>query len=87
MKETVYLKPPHGVNVTKGKSLRVMRSLYGLKQSARDWNLLLRSEILIWGFFQSLADPGIFTHKERFLTALVNVDEIAISSNSIDNLS
>lgn len=58
MKETVYLKPPYGISVTKGSSLRVMRSLYGLKQSARDWNLLLRSEMLKWGFVQSLADPS-----------------------------
>ncbi|POS86239.1 hypothetical protein EPUL_001447 [Erysiphe pulchra] len=46
MKEVVYLKPPKGVQVTKGKSLRVLRSPYGLRQSARDWNSLLPSEMI-----------------------------------------
>ncbi|KAI0991003.1 hypothetical protein K3495_g17184, partial [Podosphaera aphanis] len=86
MKEVVYLKPPKGVQVTKGKSLRVLRSLYGLKQSARDWNLLLRSQLLTWGFTQSLADPCLFTHKEKCLTALVYVDDIAISGKTSANL-
>ena len=40
LKEEIYLKPPKGVQVTNGYALRVLRSLYGLKQAARDWNLL-----------------------------------------------
>ncbi|KAI0992649.1 hypothetical protein K3495_g15536, partial [Podosphaera aphanis] len=82
MKEVVYLKPPQGVKVTKGKSLRVLRSLYGLKQSARDWNLLLRSQLLRWGFKQSLADPCLFTHGAKGISALVYVDDIAVSAKS-----
>ncbi|KHJ32258.1 hypothetical protein EV44_g0261 [Erysiphe necator] len=86
MKEIVFLKPPKGVNVTKGKSLRVLRSLYGLKQSARDWNQLLHSQLLSWGFIQSLADPCLFTYKEKCLVALVYVDDIAVSGKNLDNL-
>ena len=86
MKEVVYLRPPKGVKVTKGMSLRVLRSLYGLKQSARDWNKLLQSEMVKWGFIQSLADPCLFTHKSRGLIGLVYVDDIAIAGKSTANL-
>lgn len=37
---------PEGVNVKPGNALKVLRSLYGLKQAARDWNQLLKSKIL-----------------------------------------
>ncbi|KAI0995269.1 hypothetical protein K3495_g12913 [Podosphaera aphanis] len=86
IKETVYLKPPQGIKVTKGKSLRVLRSLYGLKQSARDWNLLLRSHIMKWGFVQSSADPCLFTNKRKSLIALVYVDDIAVAGKCISSL-
>jgi hypothetical protein len=36
IKEDIYLKAPQGVHVKKGNVLKVLRSLYGLKQSARD---------------------------------------------------
>jgi hypothetical protein len=36
LKEKIYLSPPQGVDVRKGHTLRVLRSLYGLKQAARD---------------------------------------------------
>lgn len=86
MKEIVFLKPPEGVNVTKAKSLRVLRSLYGLEQSAGDWNQLLRSQLLSWGFIQSLADPCLSTKKEKCLVALVYVEDIAVSGKNLDNL-
>jgi hypothetical protein len=36
LKEKIYLSPPKGVKVKKGYALRVLRSLYGLKQAARN---------------------------------------------------
>ena len=86
LKEVVYLKPPKGAQVTKGKSLRVLRFLCGLKQSAHDWNLLLRSQLPEWGFTQSLADPCLFTHIEKCLTTLVYVDDITISGKTSADL-
>ena len=36
LKEIIYLKPPKGIKVIKGIVLRVLRSLYSLKQARRD---------------------------------------------------
>ncbi|KAF7576146.1 hypothetical protein PtrM4_003860 [Pyrenophora tritici-repentis] len=80
LKEEIFLKQPQGVEVKKGYVLRVLRSLYGLKQAARDWNLLIKKELLAWGFVQSLADPCMFIHKEKQLRILVYVDDIAAAA-------
>jgi hypothetical protein len=85
LKEQIYLAPPQGVEVKDGYALRVLRSLYGLKQSARDWNSLCRDYLLGVGFKQSLADPCLFTHQERHIQLLVYVDDILCASERIDD--
>ena len=66
--------------------LKILRSLYGLKQSARDWNQLLKSMMLKWGFTQSLADPCLFVHRGRGLMILVYVDDIAAAGKDSADL-
>ncbi|KAI0991844.1 hypothetical protein K3495_g16343, partial [Podosphaera aphanis] len=80
--ELLFLRAPEGINVKPGHALRVKRSLYGLKQAARDWNQLFKSKLLKWGFIQSLADPCLFTHPSRAVNILVYVDDIAVASKS-----
>jgi hypothetical protein len=46
LKEQILIKQPEGVHVKKGHVLKVLRSLYRLKQAARDWNLLIKKELL-----------------------------------------
>ncbi|KAI1004161.1 hypothetical protein K3495_g4052 [Podosphaera aphanis] len=78
--EEIWMKVPKGIERTKpGIALRLMRSLYGLKQAARDWNHLIRSELINWGFVQSKADPCLFIHVERQIR-LVYVDDLAAAA-------
>ena len=76
LKEKIYMAVPEGLDVKKGQVLKIMRSLYGLKQAARDWNLLLKRKLLEWGFKQSLADPCVFVHPENSVKIIVYVDDI-----------
>src|SRR5436190_2447527 len=46
LKEEIYLEPPKGIPIKKGCIWQALRSLYGLKQAARDWNRLIRKELL-----------------------------------------
>src|SRR6266487_3907945 len=74
----LWMKLPQGVERTKsGTALHLLRSLYGLKQSARDWNLLMKTELTKWGFQQSKADPCLFVHVEHEIRLLVYVDDLA----------
>jgi Reverse transcriptase (RNA-dependent DNA polymerase)/gag-polypeptide of LTR copia-type len=86
LKEKIYLTAPKGVEVKKGCVLQVLRSLYGLKQAARDWNLLIKRELLNWGFVQSLADPCMFRHEERGIKLLVYVDDIVAAARKQDQI-
>ena len=65
LKEDIFLVPLEGVKVVRGKVLKALRSLYGLKQAGRDWNLLLKDFLKSIGFRQSLANPYLFVYKAR----------------------
>ena len=50
LKEKIFIAAPKGVDYPRGKVLRVLRSLYGLKQAARDWYEKLIKALLGIGF-------------------------------------
>ncbi|SPC65441.1 related to retrotransposon protein [Ustilago sp. UG-2017b] len=39
LNHVIYMKPPEGAKVPNGKAYRVVKGLYGLKQSGREWNM------------------------------------------------
>lgn len=85
LKERIYLSAPAGVSVKDGHCLRALKSLYGLKQAARDWNTVYSDYLRELGFMQSRADPCLFTH-HRGILLLVYVDDIAAASQSCSDL-
>ncbi|KAI0994587.1 hypothetical protein K3495_g13594 [Podosphaera aphanis] len=86
LKEQIFLAPPEGFKVKKGHVLRALRSLYGLKQAGRDWNLLLRNFLIERKFAQSKADPCVYIHEEKHIKMLVYVDDIIAASPVYNNL-
>ena len=50
LKEKIFITAPKGINYLRGKVLRVLRSLYSLKQAARDWHEKLIKALLDIGF-------------------------------------
>ena len=62
MQEEVYMKQPEGF-VKKGEEnlvCKLKKSIYGLKQSSRCWNVTLHSHLLEMGFTQSTSDPCLY---------------------------
>lgn len=80
------MSPPEGMSVKKGHVLQLLRSLYGLKQAARNWNLLMKEELLKWGFIQSKAEPCMYTHPDRHLIIMVYVDDIIAAASKTSDL-
>ena len=64
----------------------MLRSLYGLKQSTRDWNLLCRAYVISLGFRQSLANPCLFLHNKKSITLLIYVDNIAVAAPTTEKI-
>ncbi len=86
LEETVYMRQPPGMTV-EGKEewvCRLNRSLYGLKQSSRQWNTVLDQNLKEMGFEQSVKDPCLYV-KERPLTYMtVYVDDLIIAGESTE---
>ena len=84
----VYVKQPDGFQETrKGVKLvwKLQKSLYGLKQSGRNWNFVLTEVILADNFKQSEVDPCLFVKKENndnYIYIVIWVDDIVIATTS-----
>ncbi|SOV06118.1 uncharacterized protein UDID_19409 [Ustilago sp. UG-2017a] len=80
----VYLKPPVGTKVQPGKVLKLIKGLYGLKQSGREWNIELDSHLRKIGFHCMPSAPCLYSrgtgNKLTIITAYV--DDILIASPS-----
>ena len=79
----VYVQPPEGFNFTDKDDnklvLKLKKSLYGLKQSGRNWNNTLDSYLKEQGFRRSINDPCFYTKDGD--TFLVHwVDDIIIAA-------
>ena len=83
LKEKIFMAAPEGVDCLKGKVLRVLRSLYSLKQAARDWHEKLIKALLGIGFRQYTADPCFLIYDKRGILLLVYVNDICIAANLI----
>ena len=86
----IYIEQPEGFEKydKDGRKyvLKLNKSLYGLKQSGRNWNSLLHSFLVSEGFQQSLADNCIYTkhadgHK---IIMIIWVDDILIAASNLD---
>ncbi|TVY53199.1 Retrovirus-related Pol polyprotein from transposon TNT 1-94, partial [Lachnellula suecica] len=71
LQERIYFFAPKEILVISGYSLRVLCSLYGLKQAAKDWNTLCKDHLITLNFKQSLADLCLFIYKDKKITFLV----------------
>lgn len=63
--------------------VKLLKSLYGLKQAGREWGQLLTKALLAWGMSQSAIDPCLFTYStgESILWVAVWVDDCVICDN------
>ena len=83
LSEEIYMKLPPGCGELSGKIMRLNKTLYGLKQSALEFNKLLSGKLGGLGFEQSASDPCVFrllgSRKEDVQTLLVcHVDDIMV---------
>ncbi|GJU74875.1 putative RNA-directed DNA polymerase [Tanacetum coccineum] len=72
----------------KNKVCKLVKSLYGLKQTPRKWNEKLVSVLKENGFVQSANDHSLFTKSKsnKFIALLVYVDDIVITGNCLDEI-
>ena len=68
LEESIYMMQPEGF-VAKGQQWKVcklLRSIYGLKQALRSWNLHFDETIKAYGFEQNVDEPCVYKYiKEK----------------------
>lgn len=81
--EEVYMDLLPGIQYTAlGQVCRLRKSLYGLKQASRQWNIKLTANLVSQGFTQAGSDHSLFTKGtgDFFIVLLVYVDDILLAS-------
>ncbi|CAI7869734.1 unnamed protein product [Closterium sp. NIES-54] len=86
LEEEIFMAQPEGFDDGSGRVLRLKKTLYGLKQTPRQWYLKLRGVLEESGFTPSTADHSLFMlgEGEQRSFMVVYVDDILIFSPSSD---
>ena len=88
----IYIEQPEGFEQQDKNGVKLVcklqKSLYGLKQSGRNWNNMIHQYSLDEQFEQSLVDPCVYTRikDESKVTIIVWVDDIIVAPNNTQSL-
>ena len=79
-----YMKPPPGIKIPRGKCLKLLKSIYGLKQAGRLFNTLLISFLLEIGFIACPTDTCLLYQikGDDFVLLAVYVDDLLMCSTT-----
>nr|GEU68236.1 hypothetical protein [Tanacetum cinerariifolium] len=90
LNEEVYMEQPEGfVNLKyPNRVCKLKRSIYGLKQASRQWNIRFDDEIKKFGFTQYHDEPYVYIKASgsNIIFLILYVDDILIMRNSIPML-
>ena len=78
----IYMKFSLDVNLSSEQALLIRRSLYELKQAAKDWHERCVKKLRKLEFEQTSADSCMLRHLKRNITLLIYVDDICIAASS-----
>lgn len=82
IEETLYIEHPKD----RGKVTPLLKSLYGLKQSPKNWNDTLREFLNKNGYFGSEYSPGLYVSQDDNTVIAAYVDDTMISAPDEDTL-
>jgi len=81
--EDLYIETPEGMQCREGYVLKLMKSIYGLKQAGRYWYVLLKIYLVEQeGYACCGSDHCIFTNPDLSVLILIYVDDVIISGAS-----
>ena len=90
VKEDIYMRPPPGYlkPEDEGKVLKLLRSLYGLKQAGFEWSEELEKFFMDIGFTRSQVDRAVYLKRspDEHTVITVSVDDMAVTSKSLQHI-
>ena len=89
LEEEVYMQQPKGF-IRKGEEhlvCKLKKSIYGLKQSPRCWNIALDKKLKDMGFVQSTSDPCLYVDAGGDIFFIgVYVDDIVLAGQNLERI-
>lgn len=88
LKEKVYMTQPEGHNDGTGRVCLLVKTLYGLKQSGREWNKELDAKLKKYAFTRLKSDPCVYVRRKGDDVAIITVwvDDLLLFASSDDIL-
>ena len=67
------------------KVCKLQRSIYGLKQASRSWNIRFDEAVKSYGFDQNIDEPCVYKYKkeEKVVFLILYVDDILLIGNDV----
>ena len=87
IRSEVYVKQPEGCIKDPSKVYQLKKSLYGLKESPRNWYEHFNDFIVSLGFSRSGHDPCLYTNVKENLWCIIFVDDILICGATDNGIS
>lgn len=86
--EEIYMEQPEGYKKDGDKVCLLHKSLYGLKQSGRNWNKEVSQFLQSMDFVKTKEDECVYTRRkeEKITIIYVHVDNLAITGNYINEI-
>ncbi|KAL4030988.1 hypothetical protein IC575_009243 [Cucumis melo] len=90
LEESIFMSQPEGF-ITQGQEQKVCklnRSIYGLKQASRSWNIRFDTAIKSYGFDQNVDEPCVYKkiNKGKVAFLVLYVDDILLIGNDVGYL-
>ena len=86
LNEIIYMHASLDVDLSSDQCLLIRRSLYDLKQAARDWHKRCIKKLLKLDFEQCVANSCMLRHKEKDIILLIYVDDICIAVKTLQQI-
>ena len=85
--ESIYMMQPEGF-IEKGqveKVCKLQKSIYGLKQASRSWNIRFDQAVKGFGFIQNLDEPCVYKRikGDKLVFLILYVDDILLIGNDV----
>lgn len=87
--EIIHPKVPHFLRDILGDYVQILQSIYGLKQAARVWYLLLEEFLRTIGFLPLPSDPSVLTNGKVMISRValaVYVDDLLIAGKNEEDI-
>jgi hypothetical protein len=84
LQEKVYMRQPEGFEDGTDRVCLLVKTIYGLKQSGREWNKEFDNKIKTFGFQQLKSDPCVYIRRDKDGISIITiwVDDLLLFASS-----